>query len=42
MNFVPKERSKKTIERLLEKHERESRERAAERRRKYLLEKYGE
>ena len=35
MNFVPKERSKKTIEKLLAKRQRESDEMLAEKRRRY-------
>ena len=42
MNFVPKERSKKTIERLLAKRNERSREREAEKRERILREKYGE
>ena len=42
MNFVPKEKSKEAIERLLAKRQRRSDEREAERRKKYLREKYGE
>ena len=37
MNFVPKERSRKTIERLLAERQRESDERLAEKRRKYNM-----
>ena len=36
MNFVPKERSRKTIKRLLEKRQRESDEREAEKRKNYV------
>ena len=39
MNFVPKERSRKTIERLLAERQRESDERLAEKRRKYNMDK---
>ena len=42
VNFVPKERSKKTIDRLLEKRQKESDEREAEKRKNFLREKYGE
>ena len=42
MNFVPKERSKKTIDWLLEKRQKESDEREAEKRKNFLREKYGE
>jgi hypothetical protein len=36
MNFVPKERSKKTIEKLLERQKMESKQEEAERRRNYV------
>ena len=39
MNFVPKERSKKTIERLLAERQMRSDERLAEKRRKYAQNK---
>ena len=37
MNFVPKERSKKTIEKLLARRQKRSDERLAEKRRKYNM-----
>ena len=42
MNFVPKERSRKTIERLLAERQRESDEEEVKRRKQYFREKYGE
>lgn len=36
MNFVPKERSKKTIEKLLKRRQMESDEKEAEKRRNYV------
>ena len=41
VNFVPKERSRKTIRRLLEKRQRKSDEREAKRREKIICEDYG-
>ena len=41
MNFVPKEKSKEAIEKLLERCNRENKERFAERRKEFLREKYG-
>ena len=42
VNFVPKERSRKTIGRLLEKRQKESDERVAKMHEEFLREKYGE
>lgn len=42
MNFVPKEKSKEAIDKLLERRNKRSKERAAERRKEFLREKYGD
>jgi hypothetical protein len=42
VNFVPKERSKKTIDKHLKKRNERSKEKEAEKRRNFLREKYGE